>query len=111
MVSEVCIPTRERGNERLLSSFSRERIYFLRRMKVAFSDVERKVLLDVKGVGPTVVQRFEEIGIDSFAALAAYQVDDIAEMVAAMLHTTCWKNSPQAKAAIDAAIAKAKEGI
>ncbi|WP_417863649.1 helix-hairpin-helix domain-containing protein [Vreelandella venusta] len=78
---------------------------------MAFSDAERDALMSVKGVGPTVLKRFEEIGIGSFAELAARQVDEIAEMVAAMLHTTCWKNSPQAKAAIAAAIARAQEGL
>nr|WP_202932501.1 MULTISPECIES: helix-hairpin-helix domain-containing protein [Halomonas] len=67
--------------------------------------------MSVKGVGPTVLKRFEEVGIDSFSELAECQVDEIAEMVAAMLHTTCWKNSPQAKAAISAAIARAQEGL
>lgn len=77
---------------------------------MAFSDSEREALLAVKGVGPTVLKRFEEIGIDTLSELATYQADDIAEMVASMLRTTCWKNSPQAKAAITAAIARAKEG-
>jgi predicted flap endonuclease-1-like 5' DNA nuclease len=78
---------------------------------VAFSDPEREALLSVKGVGPTVLKRFEEIGIDTFSDLAAYQAEDIAEMVASMLRTTCWKNSPQARAAIEAAISRAKEGL
>ena len=74
-----------------------------------FSQTEREALLKVKGVGPTVIQRFEEIGIESFAALERYNAEEIAEMVADMLHTTCWKNSPQARAAITAAIALAAE--
>ncbi|EPP4298207.1 helix-hairpin-helix domain-containing protein [Vibrio navarrensis] len=78
---------------------------------MAFSQLEREVLLSVKGVGPTVLKRFEEIGIGSISDLATYQVDEIAEMVASMLRTTCWKNSPQAKAAIKAAIQRAKEGL
>lgn len=78
---------------------------------MAFTDAERDALLSVKGVGPTVLKRFEEVGIDSFSELAECQVDEIADMVAAMLHTTCWKNSPQAKAAISAAIARAQEGL
>ncbi|WP_342806060.1 helix-hairpin-helix domain-containing protein [Alteromonas sp. M12] len=69
-----------------------------------FNDEERSALLEVKGVGPTVVKRFEEIGISSFQELRKYRADDIAEMVASMLNTTCWKNSPQAKSAISAAI-------
>ncbi|NAX49383.1 helix-hairpin-helix domain-containing protein [Photobacterium halotolerans] len=78
---------------------------------MAFSDREREVLLAVKGVGPTVIKRFEEIGINTLSDLATYQADDIAEMVASMLRTTCWKNSPQAKAAISAAILCAKESV
>ncbi|MGO2392126.1 MAG: helix-hairpin-helix domain-containing protein [Halomonas sp.] len=78
---------------------------------MAFSDLERDALLSVKGVGPTVIKRFEEIGIDSFSDLAVRRADEIAEMVAAMLQTTCWKNSPQAKSAIAAAIARAQQGL
>lgn len=78
---------------------------------MAFSNAERADLLSLKGVGPTVIKRFEEIGIGSFADLANCQVEQIAEMVASMLNTSCWKNSPQARAAIGAAIAKAKEGL
>lgn len=78
---------------------------------MAFSDAEREALLAVKGVGPTVLKRFEEIGIDTLSDLATYQADEITERVASMLRTTCWKNSPQAKAAIEAAISRAKEGL
>ncbi|WP_028305318.1 helix-hairpin-helix domain-containing protein [Oceanospirillum maris] len=78
---------------------------------MAFSDSERQVLLSVKGVGPTVVKRFEEIGIDTLSDLAKYEVNDIAERVASLLGTTCWKNSPQAKAAIEAAITRAQDEL
>lgn len=78
---------------------------------MAFSPSEKDALLAIKGVGPTVVKRFEEIGIDSFSELAKYQAQDIAEQVASMLNTTCWKNSPKAIAAVDAAISRAKEGL
>lgn len=78
---------------------------------MGFSKEEKEALLAVKGVGPTVVQRFEEIGISSFQELERYQADDIAEMVASMLNTTCWKNSPQAKGAISAAIERAKQSL
>ncbi|WP_096087660.1 hypothetical protein [Agaribacterium haliotis] len=73
-----------------------------------FNDEEKSALLEVKGVGPTVVKRFEEIGISSFKELKKYKAEDIAEMVASMLNTTCWKNSPQAMRAISAAIERAK---
>ncbi|MEC9412496.1 MAG: helix-hairpin-helix domain-containing protein [Pseudomonadota bacterium] len=78
---------------------------------MAFSESEREALLSVKWVGPTVVKRFEEIGINTLSDLATYQAEDIAEMVASMLRTSCWKNSPQAKAAIEGAIARAKQGL
>ena len=54
---------------------------------------ERKTLLEIKGVGSVVIERFEEIGIHSLEQLRKYEADDIAEMVADMLGTTCWKNS------------------
>ena len=78
---------------------------------MAFSDSEKTALLAVKGVGPTVVKRLEQIGINSLDELARYDALTIAEMVAEMLHTTCWKNSPQARAAVAAAIARAKVGL
>ncbi len=75
---------------------------------MGFNEQERQALLAVKGVGPTVIKRFEEIGINSLAQLAQHEVEDIANLVASMLRTTCWKNSPQARNAIAAAIALAR---
>uniref|UniRef100_Q0HQ24 Pathogenicity locus n=1 Tax=Shewanella sp. (strain MR-7) TaxID=60481 RepID=Q0HQ24_SHESR len=75
---------------------------------MGFNEQERQALLAVKGVGPTVIKRFEEIGISSLAQLAEHEVEDIANLVASMLRTTCWKNSPQARNAIAAAIALAR---
>jgi predicted flap endonuclease-1-like 5' DNA nuclease len=78
---------------------------------MAFSEQEKAALLEVKGVGPTVVKRFEEVGIDSFAELARYEPKEIAERVASMLRTTCWKNSPQALSAVKSAIERARLGL
>lgn len=78
---------------------------------MAFSEAEKAALLELKGVGPTVVKRFEDIGIDSFTKLSTYDAKDIAETVASMLRTTCWKNSPQALSAVEAAILRAKKGL
>lgn len=78
---------------------------------MTFNAAEKAALLDVKGVGPTVVKRFEDIGISSFAELARYEAKEIAERVAAMLRTSCWKNSPQALAAVNAAIERARQGL
>ena len=73
-----------------------------------FPTEEHQALLNVKGVGPTVVQRLEQIGINSLQELAESSVSDIVTAVAGQLGSTCWKNSPQARAAIQAAIDLAK---
>lgn len=73
-----------------------------------FSAEERQELLAVKGVGPTVVQRLEEIGITSFAELAEANAADICDKVATVLGSTCWKNAPRAQANIQAAIDRAR---
>jgi predicted flap endonuclease-1-like 5' DNA nuclease len=78
---------------------------------MAFNDSEIAALLELKGVGPTVIKRFEEIGIDSFSELASYEAIEIADRVASMLRTTCWKNSPQALSAVKAAIERARQGL
>lgn len=70
---------------------------------------EKARLLAVKGVGPRVIERLEEIGIASLADLASASAPDICAQTAAILGATCWKNSPQARAAIEAAIACARE--
>ncbi|MNQ24053.1 hypothetical protein D3C85_372350 [compost metagenome] len=73
-----------------------------------FSPEERKALLGVKGVGPTVVARLEQIGFASLAQLSEANALDIVSEASAIVGSTCWKNSPQARAAIQAAIALAK---
>ncbi|MBY6207402.1 MULTISPECIES: helix-hairpin-helix domain-containing protein [Halomonas] len=78
---------------------------------MAFTDQERAALLELRGVGPSVVQRFEEIGIDSFEALAEYEMQDIVEQVASMLGSTCWKNSPQARTAVASAVELARRSL
>ncbi len=78
---------------------------------MAFSEPEKQILLALKGVGPTVVKRFEEIGIDSLAELSTYKADEIVDTVACMLRSNCWKNSPQARAAANVAIERAKQFV
>jgi hypothetical protein len=56
-----------------------------------------------------VIKRLEEIGISSFEDLSQYEVDEIMIRVSDMLNSTCWKNSPQATAAIGSAISLSKE--
>ncbi|MGE8438880.1 MAG: helix-hairpin-helix domain-containing protein [Pseudomonas palmensis] len=75
---------------------------------MAFSPTERTALLALKGVGPTVITRLEQMGIDSLAELGRSDVTDILAQASAALGSTCWKNSPQARAAITAAVDLAK---
>ncbi|MGY1449956.1 helix-hairpin-helix domain-containing protein [Pseudomonas chlororaphis] len=70
---------------------------------------ERQALLKLKGVGETVVARLEQLGIDSLAQLAQANALEIVTQASALVGSSCWKNSPQARAAIQAAIALAKD--
>ncbi len=73
-----------------------------------FNDEERAVLLAVKGVGATVVARLEELGFSSLTQLAQAQAEDIQAQASTMLGSSCWRNSPQARAAINGAIEAAR---
>ena len=72
-----------------------------------FSQAERDELLAIKGIGSTVVARLEQMGIDDFKTLGKCKSADICAEATAILGSTCWRNSPQARKAIDAAIATA----
>ena len=73
-----------------------------------FPPEERKLLLGVKGVGPTVVARLEQMGFESLAHLGKANALDIVSHASTIVGSSCWKNSPQARAAIQAAIALAQ---
>lgn len=73
-----------------------------------FTPEQEQSLLAVKGIGKTVLQRLREMGLDDVNALAAADVDDMLAQGAAITSSTCWKNSPQAKAAMTAAVEWAK---
>ncbi|WOX53251.1 helix-hairpin-helix domain-containing protein [Aeromonas sp. CD] len=79
--------------------------------KQGFSGEERTLLLGVKGVGPTVIGRLEQLGYHNLAQLAEADTGHIVQLVASMLGSTCWQNSPQARAAIDGAIALARSQV
>lgn len=55
--------------------------------RARFADEERAVLLAMKGVGPTVLARFEQSGIASLAALAEAEVDELLRSISARLGT------------------------
>lgn len=73
-----------------------------------YSEKERQILLSVKGVGPTVIQRFEELAYHDLSRLALADALEIVTLVSENLGSTCWKNSPQARAAVQGAITAAK---
>ncbi|SMH55848.1 Pathogenicity locus [Azospirillum agricola] len=73
-----------------------------------FPSDERDRLLSVKGVGPTVIARLEQLGIERLSTLAEQDAAALCGAAAAMLGSSCWKNSPQARKAIEAAIALAR---
>ena len=73
-----------------------------------FPQTEHSALLTLKGVGPTVIARLEQMGIDSLALLSQANTSDILAQASAATGSTCWKNSPQARAAINTAIEFAK---
>ena len=76
-----------------------------------FSEQERAVLLAVKGVGPKVVERLEEQGLGAFERLAQADPAAVCVGAAASLGSTCWKNSPQARKAIEAAVEAARISV
>jgi len=78
---------------------------------MAFSKEEKQALHTIKGVGETVIKRLEQIGIDSFNKLSTSNVEEITEIIADILGTTCWKNSPKAKDAINKTITYAKSTL
>lgn len=78
---------------------------------MAFSESEKQVLLAVKGVGPMVISRLEQMGFTSLAQLSEASYDEILISGAALTGSSCWKNSPQAKKAVEGAILTAKQAI
>ena len=72
-----------------------------------FNQEETQSLLAEKGIGKTVLQRLQQMGLDDVAKLAA-DVDDMLQQGAALTGSTCWKNSPQVHAAMQAAVDWAK---
>lgn len=73
-----------------------------------FPGDERDRLLSVKGVGPKVIERLEQLGIDRLSKLAGQDAAALCAAVASLVGGSCWKNSPQARKAIEAAIALAR---
>ncbi|MGY6029886.1 helix-hairpin-helix domain-containing protein [Phytobacter sp. AG2a] len=75
---------------------------------MSFTPKERDALLACTGVGAKVVERLEQMGFSSLQQLREASVEEIVAQGAALVGSTCWKNSPQAKAAIQNVIALAQ---
>lgn len=73
-----------------------------------FSDWERQRLLDMPGVGPSVISRLEQIGICSLDQLADAEVDDLLLQISTLPGATSWRSSPQARIAVMLALAQAR---
>ncbi len=73
------------------------------------SESEKRSLLSQKGIGATILKRLEEMGLDDVKILTATNPDFILQRGAEITGSTCWRNSPQARKAIETAVNWAKE--
>ena len=73
------------------------------------SEEEKRSLLSEKGIGATILKRLEEMGLDDAKILATTNLDFILQRGAEITGSTCWRNSPQARKAIETAVNWAKE--
>ena len=76
---------------------------------MGFSNSEKETMLRLKGVGPTVIARLEQVGFSSLSQLKTTKSEDVTKQISQMLGSTCWHNSPQARASIQAVIDLAKD--
>lgn len=65
-------------------------------MRGVFDPIERAALLSSRGIGPSVLERLEQVGIDSLAKLRAIGVVAAVDEVCAMLGTPAWGNRRRA---------------
>ena len=72
---------------------------------------QQQSLLAQRGVGATVLTLLQQMGLDDITKLAAADVDDMFQQGAALSGSTCWRNSPQARAAMQAAVTWAQQRI
>ncbi|UJB30631.1 recombinase RecA [Chromobacterium sp. Beijing] len=71
---------------------------------MGFSANEKDKMVALKGVGATVVSRLEQIGFSSLPQLADQDPALLTRQIADMMGSSCWHNSPQARAAIQAVV-------
>ena len=73
-----------------------------------FTTEQQTALLAKKGIGQTVLRRLTQMGLDDVEALANADIDEVLTLGAMLTGSSCWKNSPQSRAAIATAIAWAQ---
>ncbi|AHF04136.1 Pathogenicity locus [Marichromatium purpuratum 984] len=73
-----------------------------------FSSAERALLLGGHQIGPRVIARLEQLGVEDLDTLAEQQIEPLVGLIADMLHAPCWRASPHARTAIGNAIAIAR---
>jgi len=76
---------------------------------MAFPEHERQAMRALHGVGDSVIARLEQLGYQSLAQLRDSDEAELCRQIALMLRSSCWSNSPQARAAIGAVIRLARQ--
>jgi hypothetical protein len=76
---------------------------------MGFPATERERLLTLKGVGPTVIARLEQIGFSSLPQLADEDPAVITRQISQLVGSIYWHNSPKARQAIAAAVTLAQQ--
>ena len=76
---------------------------------MGFPESEKERMRRLKGVGDTVIARLEQIGFSSLAQLAEEDASSITLQISQMMGSTCWHNSPQARASIQAILDLARQ--
>ena len=77
---------------------------------MGFSMYEKREMLRLKGVGPMIVVRLEQIGYSSLSQLAREDATRITNHIARKLGLEGWHHSPRANNSIQAIINLAKNG-
>lgn len=69
-----------------------------------FTSSQQQSLLAQKGIGTTILKRLQEMGLDDVKQLAHTNPEFILQRGAEITGSTCWRNSPQARKAIETAV-------
>jgi len=59
---------------------------------MSFTDTERALLLSIPRIGPSVVSRLEEVGIDSLASLRQTGLDCTIDSICSRIGSLGWAN-------------------